>query len=40
MVIPASKEEAAFGSVLYSLVAAGIKPSFEDAAKLIKYVEE
>lgn len=40
MVIPASKEEAAFGSVLYSLVAAGIKPSFEDAAKLIKYVED
>jgi sedoheptulokinase len=40
MVIPAGKEEAAFGSVLYSLVAAGIKPNFEDAAKLIKYVED
>ncbi len=40
MVIPKGKEEAAFGSVLYSLVAAKIKPNFEDAAKLIKYIEE
>ena len=40
MVIPAGKEEAAFGSVLYSLVAAGIKSDFSKAAKFIKYIEE
>lgn len=40
MVIPAGKEEAAFGAVLYSLVAADIKADLNDAAKLIKYIEE
>lgn len=40
MVIPSGKEEAAFGSVLYSLVAAKIKTDFNDAAKLIKYIED
>ena len=40
MVIPKNKEEAAFGSVLYSLAAAGIKPDLNKAASLIKYIEE
>ncbi|MBE6761616.1 MAG: hypothetical protein E7551_04955 [Ruminococcaceae bacterium] len=40
MQIPLGKEEAAFGAVLYSLVASGIKADFNSAAELIKYVEE
>lgn len=40
MVIPQNKEEAAFGAVLYSLVAAGIEPDFNKASRLIKYIEE
>ena len=40
MQIPKSKEEAAFGAILYSLVAAKIKTDFNEAAELIKYIEE
>lgn len=40
MHIPKGKEEAAFGALLYSLVAAGIKSDFNEAASLIKYIEE
>ena len=40
MQMPAGKEEAAFGAILYSLVTAGIKTDFNEAAALIKYVEE
>jgi len=35
--IPAHKEEAAFGSALYALVAAGIYKTIDDAHKLIRY---
>lgn len=37
MQIPAHKEEAAFGAALYSLVAAGVFVSMDEAASLIKY---
>lgn len=40
MQIPKGKEEAAFGALLYSLAAVGIKPDFNVAASLIKYIEE
>lgn len=37
-VIPAHKEEAAFGAALFSLVAAGVYPDISQAGKLIKYL--
>lgn len=40
MQIPKGKEEAAFGAILYSLVAAKIKTDFNEAAELINYIEE
>ena len=38
MLIPAQKEEAAFGACLFSLASAGVFESVSDAQKLIKYL--
>ena len=37
--IPVHKEEAAYGSALYAMTAAGIYPTLDEAQKLITYME-